>query len=340
MTGHPILIYIGTLLAGILLGRVGAGWAIALLGDEGAHHLLTCSRCQARTSSLSRWIGIRGIRCAKCGLTATSRWPVFAACGVGFLFLCYAYWLTGPAVCQKVSEVQPIDGSYYPRLAFHMVFLFLLSVATMTDLVDYIVPDEVVLAGIVTAVCGATISGDLQVIHVWVDWSYELVELTGAYLPTWMKEHQHLHGFVWSVAGLLCGASLTWLLRFIAGRILGYPALGFGDVTLMAMIGAFMGWQPALCVLAIAPLTGTVVGVVVWLLTGRTFVAYGPYLAASAVIVLCTWRWIWADFLLLRDVFSHWPTVLALVTGAYVVLAFLLIALRVFRSLPTERIRR
>ena len=100
-----------------------------------------------------------------------------------------------------------------------------------------------------------------------------------------------------------------------------------------------MGWQPALCVIALAPATAVVVGLLVRLFTGRGFVAFGPYLALSALIVLSGWRWLWARPLLLRDVFSHWPSTLGLAGGALVALIVLLGGLRLFRTVPVDTIR-
>ncbi|MFO1064238.1 MAG: prepilin peptidase [Pirellulales bacterium] len=56
-----------------------------------------------------------------------------------------------------------------------------------------------------------------------------------------------------SLMGLACGGGITWALRIIARWTLGVEALGFGDVTLMAMIGTFIGWQPSLLVFFVAP---------------------------------------------------------------------------------------
>ena len=108
----------------------------------------------------------------------------------------------------------------------------------------------------------------------------------------------------------------------------------------MALTGSLIGWQPTLCVLAIAPLAGLVIGMLAWMLTGRTFVAFGPYLAFSAVMVICTWRWLWADYFTLRDIFGHWPSVLGLVGMSFAALLILLTFLRVFRSLPAKSLKR
>jgi leader peptidase (prepilin peptidase) / N-methyltransferase len=71
------------------------------------------------------------------------------------------------------------------------------------------------------------------------------------------------------------------------------PAFGEGDVWLMAMIGAFLGWQPAVLAFAIAPIAALVIGLPTKLATGRTYIPYGPYLAFGAVAVLFSWRWLW-----------------------------------------------
>lgn len=224
------------------------------------------------------------------------------------------------------------------RLPFQLAFVFLMLVATITDLLDYAIPDLVIWTGVAVAVIGATASGDLQMIHVWVNWDYELAELHGPYLPEWMKTHRHLHGAVWSLSGLLIGGGIMWIVRNIARFILGYAAVGFGDVTLMMMIGAFMGWQPTLCVLAIAPIGGIVLGTISRLFFGRTYVAFGPYLTFSAVVVLCTWQLLWVQ-LDLRIIFSHWPTIVGLVLGTLLLLSALLSMLRLFRNVPAEVFR-
>ena len=57
------------------------------------------------------------------------------------------------------------------------------------------------------------------------------------------------------------GAAVIWTIRFIASVILKREAMGFGDVTLMAMIGAFLGWQAVIIVFFLSPFAGAVVGV-------------------------------------------------------------------------------
>ncbi|MCR9198219.1 MAG: A24 family peptidase [Planctomycetaceae bacterium] len=330
--------YLCIFLAGLALGRLAAGWAASMLVDMNCGGLRLCQSCRQPMEPVARWLSVRP-RCTACGKRA-GWWPVASAFGLGLVFAGYAWLLTDWPACQGLHEVRPDSSLVRSRLPFHLSLLFLMWVALLTDLLDYVIPDEVIWAGMLIGPLAAFASGELQMIHIWVNWDEALVSLQGPYLPEWMKHHQHWHGLAWSLAGAATGASLTWLLRALASGILGYPALGFGDVTLMAMVGAYLGWQPTLCVLAFAPLIGIFVGMLVRLITGRTFVAYGPYLVCSAFFVMCTWRWLWADFLELRIVFSHWPSVAGLVLGSFGVLVILLTGLRLFRMLPASGLRR
>ena len=104
------------------------------------------------------------------------------------------------------------------------------------------------------------------------------------------------------------------------------------------MIGTFLGWQPTLCVLGIAPLVGIVLGPGGRIVTGRSFVAFGPYLCIAALMVLCSWQFLW-ESLRLKIIFSHWPTVAGLVAGSFAGFCVLLVGLRIFRAVPADRLR-
>ncbi|MCA9086711.1 MAG: prepilin peptidase [Planctomycetaceae bacterium] len=324
-------------LVGLILGRIAAGWASVVLEGMNSGGLLACPACGNNVSRFQRWCSPLAVRCS-CG-NRPVRWHQASAVCLSLLFVVFAWTLLPPLDAQNITEVRP-SSMPATRLPFHLLLIFLLWVATLTDLLDYVIPDEVTMGGSVLAVILATLSGELQMVHIWVNWDLAIEGIRGPWLPEWMDHHRHLHGFAWSITGLLTGGSLTWLLRWLSGRILGQPSLGLGDVTLMMLIGAFLGWQSTLCVLAMAPMTGAVIGLSSMLLRGKGFVAYGPYLACSAFLVMCLWRWLWADFLTLRDIFSHWPSVLSLVGCSFGLLCVLLFGLRIFRSLPAEAVRR
>ena len=62
--------------------------------------------------------------------------------------------------------------------------------------------------------------------------------------------------------------------------------MGGGDVKLLAMVGAFLGWKLALLAFFIAPLFGSFVGIALKMKEGKEMIPYGPYLSLASFIAL------------------------------------------------------
>ena len=95
---------------------------------------------------------------------------------------------------QRVHEVIPQPFWRYGRLLSHLVLLALLITATATDLREYIIPDSITYPGTLLGIVLATASGDVQLIHFWVDWNHPLVTIVGPEISEWIKQHPHWHG--------------------------------------------------------------------------------------------------------------------------------------------------
>jgi len=100
-------------------------------------------------------------------------------------------------------------------------------------------------------------------------------------------------GLLTALVGLAVGGGIIWAVRLIGYAVLRREAMGFGDVTLMAMIGAFCGWQVCLLVFLLAPLVGVVVAVTQWLLRRDDEIPYGPFLCLAAAAVVIGWAPVW-----------------------------------------------
>ena len=96
-----------------------------------------------------------------------------------------------------------------------------------------------------------------------------------------------------AVVGMSLGGFLVWAFRMVASEVLGMEALGFGDVTLMAMVGAFLGWQVVWLAFFLAPLFGIAIVIVRLLFTGDTSTPFGPYLSAATIYLMLDWRRVW-----------------------------------------------
>lgn len=144
-------------------------------------------------------------------------------------------------------------------------------------------------------------------------WKMLVLGLLGSLFiaAVWRGGGEHWQGLLTSLVGMAFGGGLVWAVR-IAGRIaLHKEAMGFGDVTLMAMIGAFLGWQPCLMIFFLSPFAALVIAVAQAILTGRRDIPYGPYLCASALAVILYWPWFWQNFYKAFEIGWLLPTILA-----------------------------
>lgn len=96
-----------------------------------------------------------------------------------------------------------------------------------------------------------------------------------------------------SLIGLAVAAGLVWAVREGASRAMGREAMGFGDVTLMAMVGAWLGWQPAVLVFFGATFIGLAHGLIGLVLHRDNELPYGPSLCLAAVLLVVAWRPVW-----------------------------------------------
>jgi prepilin signal peptidase PulO-like enzyme (type II secretory pathway) len=130
-------------------------------------------------------------------------------------------------------------------------------------------------------------------------WRLMLLAFVGVAVisPTWLIGGLRWEAMFSSLVGMAFGGGLVWVVRIVAGTALGKEAMGFGDVTLMAMIGAFLGWQPSLYIFFLAPFLGILIAIAQWVLTRRPDIAYGPYLCAAALCAIVLWGRIWTGWL-------------------------------------------
>jgi leader peptidase (prepilin peptidase)/N-methyltransferase len=133
-----------------------------------------------------------------------------------------------------------------------------------------------------------------------------------------------------ALVGMTAGGAFVWAFRIVGTRALGQEAMGFGDVTLMAMIGAFTGWQATLMIFFLAPAAGLVIALSQWLLTGRKDIAFGPYLCLATVFLILRWGWIWEHYA--QTIFSMGRLVPALVVVCLALSWALLTLMRVARG--------
>ncbi|NLN92259.1 MAG: prepilin peptidase [Candidatus Hydrogenedens sp.] len=167
-------------------------------------------------------------------------------------------WLVLGAKCRHCSKpisvvypvVEALTGILFAltfwRFGFviaspvYMLFCAAMIIVTFQDLADWTIPNEITFPGIplgVILALAGTAWGEASGLRV-----TDVVD---------------------SLLGVLLGGGILLLLDRVTVYLLKKPGMGFGDVKLLAMIGAFLGWQGALGTLVIASFIGSFAGIAV-----------------------------------------------------------------------------
>lgn len=146
-----------------------------------------------------------------------------------------------------------------PTLSFAALFVFCsaLVVITFIDIEHQIIPDEISLSGIVI---GFVLS---------------------FFLPG--------HGWLNSILGILLGGGSLLFVAYAYQWLTGKEGMGGGDIKLLAMMGAFLGWKSIPFIILASSLVGSVVGISIMLFQkkdSKLAIPFGPYLAFGAVLYI------------------------------------------------------
>ena len=92
-----------------------------------------------------------------------------------------------------------------------------------------------------------------------------------------------------AVIGAMAGYLVLWLVYQIFKAITGKEGMGYGDFKLLAMLGAWLGWQALPVIILLSTLVGSVIGISLMLFKQHNRshpIPFGPYLAIAGWIAL------------------------------------------------------
>ena len=153
------------------------------------------------------------------------------------------------AVCVYFRFGPGMEGIIY------YAFMAALLVITFIDIDHRIIPDVISLPGIPLGVAASFFMPSLS----WAD----------------------------SLIGVLAGGGSLYAVAWGYVRITGKEGMGGGDIKLLAMIGAFIGWKGVLLTIFMGSAIGTLVGLAAMLAEKKNMkmrIPFGPFLALGAVI--------------------------------------------------------
>jgi leader peptidase (prepilin peptidase)/N-methyltransferase len=168
-------------------------------------------------------------------------------------------------------------------LPFDLVFTTALIALVFIDAEHMLLPNAITYPGMVFALIARIVIPLIAGTSCFDD----LPGLMHSRLGTWP---------VWavSVAGALIGALVgggsLWLMGWLWERLRGVEAMGLGDVKMMFMVGAYLGWRLTIFTIFLGVLTGSVAGVFLMLKSGRRdmqmLLPFGIFLGAGAILAM------------------------------------------------------
>ena len=106
-----------------------------------------------------------------------------------------------------------------------------------------------------------------------------------------------IHSALWgAVFGYLSLWSVYWLFKLVTGK----EGMGFGDFKLLAMLGAWGGWQVLPLTILLSSLVGAILGIIILKSRGdsnATPLPFGPYLAIAGWVAIIWGEWITGTYL-------------------------------------------
>ena len=225
------------------------------------------SRCPACGASIRfydnvpvlSWLALRG-RCRDCSVHISARYPA-----VEFL----------TAVLFGLTFWFRSGGTL--SLPFDLAFVAALVALVFIDAEHMLLPNAITYPGFALALLARALVPNLYGVEFlargpWADWPVWLVSLAGA------------------LAGALLGGGFLWLAGWLWERARGVEAMGLGDVKMMFMVGAYLGWPLTLLTIFIGVLGGSLAGVALMVRRGerdtQMLLPFGIFLGVGALVSL------------------------------------------------------
>jgi len=231
--------------------------------------VLPSSRCPSCGSTIAFYDNVPvlsylmlGGRCRSCKVHISPRYPAVEA-------LTAVLWV---AVAWR-------DGLSF-ALPFDLIFVTAITALIFIDAEHMILPNAITYPGIVFALVarlalpflmGAPHFDDLPMLMGGV--------LAG--LPIWAAS------LIGAVIGMLAGGGSLWLMGWLWERLRGVEAMGLGDVKMMFMVGAYLGWRLTILNIFLGVFSGSLIGIGLMLRQGKRdmkmLLPFGVFLGIGAI---------------------------------------------------------
>ena len=228
-----------------------------------------CPSCRAPVRAYDNipvisFIVLRG-RCRSCRAPISLRYPIVELL-TAFLFV----------------AVTAHEGTSY-ALPFDLAFVAALIALIFIDADHMILPNAITYPGILFALMSRIAVPYLAGASAWDDLP-GLIERFPPSLPMWSVS------LIGAAIGALVGGGSLWLMGFVWQKLRGVEAMGLGDVKMMFMVGAYLGWRLAILTIFVAVFSGSLAGIAVLLRRGgrnlQMMLPFGIFLGIGAIATI------------------------------------------------------
>ncbi|MCC6488357.1 MAG: prepilin peptidase [Candidatus Hydrogenedentes bacterium] len=218
-----------------------------------------CPKCEQMIAwydniPMVSWL-LLGAKCRNCKAPISWQYPLVEAI-TAFLFLA-VYWQ------YELTLATPV----------YMLLAAALVLVTFVDLTDWTIPNEVTFPGMPLGIAFSLVA---------MFYPDSGLVVLGRFEPVFN-----------ALLGLFAGGGVLYALDKATLILLKKRGMGFGDVKLLAMLGAFFGYPGVVLIIMIASLIGSIIGIA-FIVANRSkseehgghYLPFGPYLALGGLVVM------------------------------------------------------
>lgn len=213
------------------------------LGQSLIHPSSHCTKCNHKLGfseliPVLSFLFLKG-KCKKCSERVSWFYPIFEL-ATGLLFsLCY------------------LKFHFSIDLIIALIFISMLLIIIISDYQTFIIPDEVLITGIILLIIPITINSGIK-------------------------------GLGLSILSGIISFTVMFLLKKIGDFLFKKESMGGGDIKLMFVFGLVLGWQSSILTLFIASFIGLPISLILLNKKNSHEIPFGPFLAIAAILILFT----------------------------------------------------
>jgi len=211
---------------------------------------------------------ILGGRCRNCGAGIS---PVYPAVELLVALLYVSVFL------KVINQYPDLGLRFWLTLVADTLFVSLIVPLVFIDLRHKLLPNVITYPGVVLMFVMRMLAPD--------PWQLARTPtlLVSAGRPDWVR------AMVGAALGAAVGGGSLWLVREAYFRLRHVEGMGLGDVKMMLMVGAFLGWQLTMFKIFMASLLGSIIGVLLIAMRDANMkmeLQFGAFLGPSSIIAL------------------------------------------------------